>query len=81
MKMKKTVLKVVGRRDEFWCSQSGNALEVMSAHLVALQTTIEIMEKETASRGPQFLEMLLEDIEKLFAEHGIKTKNKKVEND
>lgn len=79
--MKKTVLKVMGRRDEFWCLQNGNALEVMSAHLVALQGTIEMLENEKASRGPQFLEMLLEDIEELFAEHGIKTKNKKVEND
>lgn len=72
--MKRTIIKVIGNKDGYWCSQNGNALEIMAAHLTALQGTIDSLEQSQDKRCQQFLEMLREDIEELFDEHGIKGK-------
>ena len=75
--MKKTILCVKGNnKDEFWSSLNGNALEVMAANLTALQNTIECL-KKSEERGEQFIQMLFEDIQDLFAENGVNVNKKK----
>lgn len=73
--MKRTILNVkANKKDEFWCSLNGNALELMGANLAALTNTIESM-KEAEERGDKLLKMLLEDIVELFEVNGITLKN------
>ena len=77
MKMKRTIVNVkANKKDEFWCSLHGNALEIMGANLSILKHTVEALKGE-GERGEKFLQMLYEDVEEVFQENGIRIDKKK----
>ena len=79
--MKKTIVKIQGKKDEFTCSVNGNLTEIMGAYFGFTQHIVQIFMKE-GEIGQKALEVLHKDVEKVFNKNLFnKTKKESGKND
>ena len=63
--MKRTIVKIQGKKDEFTCSVNGNIIEIMGAYYGFTEHIIRMfMDKGTA--GEKALNILYKDVVKAF---------------